>query len=141
MNDVLIRKATPADADAVKVLFQEELSFFGYLPNNDLDSDILRFPDTYSNGTFMLAEWQMTAIGMGGLLNGELRRIYIRQDFRAKGIGSKIMRALLEKHRGEVTAVVRKENAPMIGMLTKFGFSYYSDHPRWVFCAIYKKAP
>ncbi len=141
MNDVLIRNATPADADAVKVLFQEELSFFGYLPNKDLDSDILGFPDTYAKGTFLLAEWHKSAIGMGGLLVGEVKRIYIRQDLRAKGIGSKIMRALLEKHLGEVTAVVRQENAPMIGMLAKFGFSRDSEHPRWAFCDVYKKAP
>jgi GNAT superfamily N-acetyltransferase len=121
--ELQIRRAERADAAAVRVLFSEHLAALGYAPDPELDRDMTAFWEHYASGAFLVAAQRGEVIGMGGILDGELRRIFVRSSHRGRGVGQRIITALIEQRRGPLRAIVARENLAARRMFLSAGFA------------------
>ena len=108
------RRATNADASAVLALVEECLAEYGFLPDlKTSESDLLDIEGSYDgSGGLFLVEEENGIVATGGLvlLDGEIgkiRKMYVRQDARGRGLGRAILQRLLaEARRRKVRRVV-----------------------------------
>jgi GNAT superfamily N-acetyltransferase len=122
VSEVQIRPAARADASAVRVLFSEHLAALGYAPDLELDRDMAAFWEHYASGAFLVAARRGEVIGMGGILDGELRRIFVRSSHRGRGVGQQIIAALTSDRRGPLRAIVARDNLVARRLFLSQGF-------------------
>jgi DNA-binding MarR family transcriptional regulator/predicted N-acetyltransferase YhbS len=147
--DLLVRAATvtlepadPADGkarEAVGRYFAEIRGRFGFDPagESDKDAKLLIPPD----GVFVLAVSDGAPVACGGLHTmsegvGELKRMWVDDDWRGVGLGSRLLRHLEDQARTLRHAVVRLDTngalAEAISMYERAGYQAvdrYNDNP------------
>lgn len=124
-----VRPATVADGAIVTPLFEEHLASLGYQPDAELDADMTDFPHSYSGpgDAFLIA---LTAggqpAGIGGIRNGEIRRIYVRPEFRGHGLARRFVLRLVQTAIAggarRFQAVVSRHNDYMRSVFQACGF-------------------
>jgi DNA-binding MarR family transcriptional regulator/predicted N-acetyltransferase YhbS len=152
--DLLVRAATvtfyPADPassaarDVVDRYFAEIGRRFGFDPSGETEKDTkLLVPPT---GVFVVAMSDGEPVACGGLQTispavggqsvGELKRMWVHDDWRGAGLGSRLLRHLENEARGLGHAVVRLDtNAALteaIAMYQRAGYhaiTRYNDNP------------
>lgn len=114
---------------------KDDIRLNNFLLNNDIEKPI--------NSPFSINVIYLEKELVIGYLNysimyekAEINNIYVLHDFRGQGIGSKLMKYLLEKCKicENITLEVRKNNDSAIQLYKKFGFKevalrekYYND--------------
>jgi len=135
INDLTIRLAEPRDHGAIRELFLQGL-LEGQLRENDTGADIDNldagyFSDEGASG-FWVASLSEFVIGMIGVQklrenSAEIRRLRVREAFRRRGVGTRLMQHAIEMCREKgylkVTLDVRIERGPAIAMFEKCGFT------------------
>ena len=133
-DDIRVRLAVADDHSALQELFTAGL-VEGQVRGSDTGADIENLQDAYfsddGESAFWVADTDSTVIGMIGVQNtsegeAEIRRLRVREDFRRRGVGAKLMEQALTfcRHHGylKVTLDVRIERGPAIALFEKFGF-------------------
>jgi ribosomal protein S18 acetylase RimI-like enzyme len=129
---VLLRQAAPGDQAAIAALFAEHLEALGYAPDPELDRDMRAPWESYAGGAFLLAQDGDQVVGMGGLLDRELRRIYVSRSHRRRGIADKLLASLLADPglaRPAVRAIVARDNDAARALFLSHGFSSTGRRP------------
>lgn len=144
------READAGDAAAVAGLFAAHLRELGYEADPDLDADMQNFPSAYSGagGRFLVAvDEHERVIGMAGIRDGEIRRLYVGPDHRGGGLGRRLVQELagrwLEMHGGRVRAVVARPNLAARRLFHECGFTATGRAPaddRMRLCEIFERA-
>jgi DNA-binding MarR family transcriptional regulator/GNAT superfamily N-acetyltransferase len=147
--DLLVRAATvtfepvdaasPAARDVVGRYFAEIGRRFGFDPSGEIEQDTsLLAPPT---GVFVVAASDGEPVACGGLRTiapgtGELKRMWVHDDWRGAGLGSRLLRHLEDQARGLGHGAVRLETnaalAEAISMYQRAGYraiARYADDP------------
>jgi len=152
--DLLVRAATvtfepidpasPVARDVVDRYFAEIGRRFGFDPSGETEKDTkLLVPPT---GVFVVAVSDGAPVACGGLHTiaplvdgqsvGELKRMWVRDDWRGAGLGSRLLRHLEDQARELGQDTVRLDTnaalAEAIGMYERAGYTAigrYSDNP------------
>ena len=135
MSEATLRLARDEDHAAVRQLFKAGL-LEGHVPHNDTGADIENLREAYfsddGQSALWVADYRDQIIGMIGVQKtadnmAEVRRLRVRQDFRRRGVGAKLMERALEFCRRhdylKIILDVRIERGPAIALFEKFGFS------------------
>ena len=109
----MIQPDTAADWERVRELFREYWASFGFSPCfQDFASEVSGLPGAYAppDGALVLALTEGQAAGCAALRRfdadrGEAKRLYVRPQFRGRGVG----RALLDWVIGEARAMGYRE--------------------------------
>ncbi len=152
-GEVIIRNATPDDADLLFALRLEALANHPEAFTADMDKTaasgiiawserITEYASTQS-GTIIIARAADELIGMSGIVrghwpktehSGELWGVYVKPDWRGYTIGEAIVNACIEwaiEHNLTVVNLgVTNSNLPAIRCYTACGFSEYGVAPR-----------
>lgn len=132
-DDVTIRRATGADANAVRDLVFGTLFEFGLKPDaKGTDADLFDFPGSYDAGTFdVLVDSGGLVLGCVGLLphgegTVELRKMYLAKESRRRGYGKMLLDHALRRARELGARRVTLETAAVltdaIAMYERAGF-------------------
>ena len=134
LGQVKIRRASEGDHPTVRQLFQAGL-LEGHVPDNDTGADLEKLEEAYfsdeGHSAFWVAGCGDEVIGMIGVQwmadnAAEIRRLRVRDDFRRRGVGAKLVETALGfcRHHGYLKVVldVRIERGPAIALFEKFGF-------------------
>jgi putative acetyltransferase len=137
-----IRLATNQDTEQIKQLVFSVMEEFGLEPDPDgLDADLTHIEENYLQlgGLFEVVETSDgTIVGTAGLMirqNGvaELRKMYLRKDFRGKGIGRALLEDMLAHARRIGVEVVELETNSVlrdaIRLYTGYGFRPLARRP------------
>ncbi len=102
-EDHVIRQAVSADAlESVRGLFEEYWASFGFTPCfQNFDSELAALPGKYAppHGRLLLAKVNGQPAGCVALrrfdqTRGEVKRLYVRPQFRGSGLGKALMNTL-----------------------------------------------
>jgi putative acetyltransferase len=122
MKDWNLRRATNEDRIAIMLLVAESLAEFGVRPDPATsEADLADLEATYdaSGGIFLIAERE-------GLVGTGIRKMYVRADLRGQGIGSAILKRLIEETKARGRArIVLETMTPMVAaqaMYERYGF-------------------
>jgi putative acetyltransferase len=104
----------------IRVLFHEYAESLGFhLCFQDFDREMAELPGKYTppEGRLLIAKWSGQIAGcvaMKRLADGicEMKRFYVRPDFRGKGIGQAVARAIIEAGRAAGYARMRLDTVP-----------------------------
>jgi ribosomal protein S18 acetylase RimI-like enzyme len=134
LEEVTLRLARAEDFAAVRVLFKEG-RVEGQIRGSDTGADIENVAEAYfsdeGQSALWVADYNDTIIGMIGVQKtsdheAEVRRLRVREGFRRRGLGAKLMEQALGfcQHHGylKVMLDVRIERGPAIKLFEKFGF-------------------
>lgn len=115
---IQFRVASGADAPQVAALFEEYLNDLGLSPDAELDADMVDFPRAFTapGDTFLLITGpDGSLLGMGGLRGGELRRTFVRPQYRSQGLARllalRLLQAGIATGQTELRGVVARDNA------------------------------
>ncbi len=129
VNPLRIRPATTADRFAIRQLFEEHLASLGYAPDAELDADMADFSASYTGAgnTFLLAEDATgQPVGMGGIRQGEIRRIYVRPGSRGQGTARALvlqsLQAAIAGGQADFRAIIARHNDYMRQVFQACGF-------------------
>jgi putative acetyltransferase len=143
-EDHVIRQAVSAYAlTSVRELFQEYWTSFGFTPCfQNFDSELAALPGKYAppRGRLLLATVNGQPAGCVALrpfdpTRGEVKRLYVRPQFRGSGLGKALMNALAAEARvigySELIAdTIPQVMATALAMYERLGFERiapYSD--------------
>jgi ribosomal protein S18 acetylase RimI-like enzyme len=130
---MVIRSATNDDVNVLRELF-ERSRIEGQTRENDTGADLDYLMSGYfecKDSGFWVAQYEEWIVGMIGVQrisenSAEIRRLRVRDSFRRKGIGTKLMQHAIsfcrEKHFLKVVLDVRIERVSAISMFHTFGF-------------------
>ena len=134
LDDVTVRLARAEDYAALRVLFKAGL-LEGQVRDNDTGADIENVAEAYfsdeGQSALWVADYDDDIIGMIGVQKtsdhgAEVRRLRVRDGYRRRGLGAKLMEQALGfcQHHGylKVMLDVRIERGPAITLFEKFGF-------------------
>lgn len=134
IDQVEILSATESDHTAILELFREGLDE-GHIRANDTGADIENLNEAYfsddGESCFWVARYNGSVIGMIGVQKtnentAEVRRLRVREGFRRRGVGTRLMEIALtfcqEHSYLKVVLDVRIERGPAIALFEKFGF-------------------
>ncbi len=133
IDDMVIRCATDDDIVVLRELFDRS-RIEGQIRENDTGADLDYLMEGYfdcKDSGFWVAEYEAWIVGMIGVQrfndnSAEIRRLRVRDSFRRKGVGTKLMQHAIsfcrEKQFLKVVLDVRIERAPAIRMFDAFGF-------------------
>jgi ribosomal protein S18 acetylase RimI-like enzyme len=147
-----IRSAeSPADIDAVRALFLEyihmpgwEAGFSRYLEQQDFGSELAQLPGAYAapEGALLLARVDGRAAGCIAFKplvspdSCEMKRLFVRPEFRSLGIGEQLVRRLLADARAAGYRRMRLDTLPSMSgaqrLYERLGFrdiAAYCDNP------------
>ena len=132
-DDMIIRCAVDEDVVVLRELF-ERSRIEGQTHENDTGADLDHLMAGYfecKDSCFWVAEYKAWIVGMVGVQrisdnSAEIRRLRVRDSYRRKGIGTKLMQHAIsfcrEKQFLKVVLDVRIEREPAIRMFDTFGF-------------------
>jgi len=139
---ITLRPADPAEAmarEAVGAYFAEIGRRFGFDPAGEADKDAhLLIPPV---GIFVLAVSDGVPVACGGLQTisegvGELKRMWVQNDWRGAGLGSRLLRHLEDQARARGHVVIRIDTngalTEAIAMYGRAGYlpvDRYNDNP------------
>jgi L-amino acid N-acyltransferase YncA len=147
IHELSIRAANRSDAPAVLRLFARLLATLGAQPNVELDSDMADFPAGYTgNGRFIVAVHPADGlVGMAGLRQGEIRRLFVAEAWRGRHIARQLITDLLRTgpwpDDRPLTAIVGRENHASRRVFEACGFvctGRTPAHPQMQHCLIYE---
>jgi ribosomal protein S18 acetylase RimI-like enzyme len=130
-----IRTATDSDVSTLRDLF-ERSRLEGQIRENDTGADLDHLMAGYfecKDSGFWVAQYEEWIVGMIGVQrindnSAEIRRLRVRDSFRRKGIGTKLMQHAIsfcrEKQYLKIVLDVRIEREPAIKMFDSFGFMH-----------------
>jgi L-amino acid N-acyltransferase YncA len=140
---MIIREATKKDLEIIaKIAVEGEIDeeklqypnktkaqISGYI-NPDIFRKILLKELNEKNRYFVVVEIDNEIVGFGQALIkkniGKIGRVYINKEFRSKGMGTKLMRHLIDflkkKKIKEIVSYVYTRNKPSLGLHQKLGF-------------------
>jgi len=135
---IQIREADAADAlESVRALFQEYWASFGFTPCfQNFDSELAALPGKYAppHGRLLLATVNGRPAGCVALrrfdqTRGEVKRLYVRPQFRGSGLGKALVNALAAEARAigyaELIAdTIPKVMATALTMYERLGFEH-----------------
>ncbi len=133
IEELIVRCAVSDDIVVLRELY-ERSRIEGQTPENDTGADLDYLVEGYfecKDSCFWVAEYQAWIVGMIGVQrindgSAEIRRLRVRDSYRRKGIGSKLMEHAIsfcrKKQFLKVVLDVRIERAPAIRMFDSFGF-------------------
>jgi L-amino acid N-acyltransferase YncA len=131
-----IRPAGKEDIDILRSLFEKHLHALGYTPDARLDADMLGFPATYSAAQDLMllaTEEGGKVIGMAGLLQGEIRRLYVEPASRGSGVGRALVEALIRHAHAagspRLFAIIADDNDRSRRLFTGLGFATTGRRP------------
>jgi putative acetyltransferase len=141
-EDHVIQQAISADAiQSVRALFQEYWSSFGFTPCfQNFDSELAALPGKYAppQGRLLLATVNGQPAGCVALrpfdqTRGEVKRLYVRPQFRGSGLGEALMRALVDEARdigySELIAdTIPNVMAIALAMYERLGFEHIDPY-------------
>ena len=135
--------ASPDAVESVRALFQEYWTSFGFTPCfQNFDAELTALPGKYAppHGRLLLATVNGEPAGCVALrrfdqTRGEVKRLYVRPQFRGSGLGTALMNALAAEARvsgySELIAdTIPKVMATALAMYERLGFERiapYSD--------------
>jgi 3-oxoacyl-[acyl-carrier protein] reductase len=129
LPEIVLRSAGPEDRDPLRELFAEHLAALGYAPDAALDADMDDAPAHYQgtgNAFRVAVAPDRRLIAMGGVRQGELRRLYVRPEYRGRGVIRAVVLDLLRTPSPDLApgwrAVVARDNLPMRQALLACGF-------------------
>lgn len=104
---ILIRDACPVDIQEVRQLFREYLEFLGVdLGFQNFQEELDSLPGEYAppSGALLLSEFEGEAAGCVAMrkvddTTCEMKRLYVRPDFRGLGIGRALAEAVVKEAR------------------------------------------
>ncbi|MHC5112801.1 MAG: GNAT family N-acetyltransferase [Planctomycetota bacterium] len=136
LDEVTIRLADESDHDAVRELFERGI-LEGQLRDGDTGADIENLQEGYFSDDGASAFWvachEGEVVGMIGVQRtreneAEVRRLRVRDGYRRRGIGSRLMEQATDfcRRHGYLKVVldVRVERGPAIAMFEKVGFKH-----------------
>ena len=137
-EDHVIEQAASADElESVRALFQEYWTSFGFTPCfQNFDSELAALPGKYAppHGRLLLATVNGRPAGCVALrrfdqTRGEVKRLYVRPQFRGNGLGKAMMNALAAEARvigyAELIAdTIPKVMATALAMYERLGFEH-----------------
>ncbi len=136
LDAVQVRLASDLDHPALRELFQAGL-LEGQVPGNDTGADLEQLHEAYfsdeGQSAFWVADFKQQIVGMIGVQKtaedaAEVRRLRVREGFRRKGVGTKLMEEALRfcQHHSYLKIIldVRIERGPAIALFGKFGFQH-----------------
>lgn len=103
--ELLIRPFQPGDQDACKALVLTGLEEHWGVLDPSLNPDLNDIRASYADGCFLTAWRGGELVGTGGFAPAapgcvQIARMSVRKDLRGRGVGSRILEALLEQARG-----------------------------------------
>jgi GNAT superfamily N-acetyltransferase len=132
----IIRAANSQDSLRVQQLFASHLADLGLQPDPDLDGDMTNLEETYTapSGYFCVAVRADGLIaGMGGILEGMIRRVHVVPAARQQGLGRDLLEHLCNWASAhgllKVRAVIARSNAPSQRLFSACGFSINKSAP------------
>ena len=121
---VTLRRARAEDRERIARLFALHLESLGYAPDPELDADMLDPSAWYAS--FLVAVVDGAIVGMGGIRQGEVRRIFVLPEHRQRGLAGRMVTHLVgdSRERGDrdIRAIVDKNNLPARRLFTSLGF-------------------
>jgi GNAT superfamily N-acetyltransferase len=141
-EDHVIGQAVSADAlNSVRELFQEYWTSFGFTPCfQNFDVELAALPGKYAppHGRLLLATVNGQPAGCVALrpfdaTRGEVKRLYVRPQFRGGGLGKALMNALAAEARAigysELIAdTIPKVMATALAMYERLGFEHTAPY-------------
>ncbi|MHC4776123.1 MAG: GNAT family N-acetyltransferase [Planctomycetota bacterium] len=134
LEEVTVRLARAEDYAALRTLFKQGM-IEGQVRGSDTGADIENVAEAYfsdeGQSALWVADYNDDIIGMIGVQKtsdheAEVRRLRVREDYRRRGLGAKLVEQALGfcQHHGylKVMLDVRIERAPAIKLFEKFGF-------------------
>lgn len=146
-DPVIIRAAERSDAPSVLHLFARHLAALGVQPDRELDSDMADFPAGYADGgRFVVAVHPAHGlVGMAGLCRGEIRRLFVAEEWRGRHLGQAMITDLLGAgpwpEDGRLTAVIARGNQTSRRVFEACGFvctNHPPVHPQMQHCLVYE---
>jgi len=137
-EEMVIRLATDGDITILRELF-EKSRLEGQTRENDTGADLDFLIEGYfecKDSGFWVAQYEEWIVGMIGVQrvsdnSAEIRRLRVRESYRRKGIGKKLMLHAIEfckeKQFLKVKLDVRIERSPAIQLFDTFGFLHGSE--------------
>jgi ribosomal protein S18 acetylase RimI-like enzyme len=138
-EEMVIRSATDSDITILRELF-EKSRLEGQTRENDTGADLDFLIEGYfecKDSGFWVAQYEEWIVGMIGVQrvsanSAEIRRLRVRDSYRRKGIGKKLMLHAIEfckeKQFLKVKLDVRIERSPAIQLFDTFGFLHGREH-------------
>jgi len=141
-EDHVIEQAASADElESVRALFKEYWTSFGFTPCfQNFDSELAALPGKYAppHGRLLLATVNGRPAGCVALrrfdqTRGEVKRLYVRPQFRGNGLGKALMNALAAEARiigyAELIAdTIPKVMATALTMYERLGFEHIEPY-------------
>lgn len=138
---MIVRLAGVEDLPVIRAMFEAHLAALGYPPDPALDADMIDVLAAYrAPDAFLLAVEGRSVIGMGGVLAGEIRRIYVVPEHRSSGVARALIDVLRRRYAGR-RAVVADDNLPARRLFERCGFARTGevpDHPKMQHCRIHR---
>jgi ribosomal protein S18 acetylase RimI-like enzyme len=139
---VMLRRARADDREAIADLFALHLRSLGYVPDPELDRDMLDPMASYDS--FLVAELRGSLVAMGGIARGEVRRIFVLPEHREHGLAGRLVTELVTEARArgerEIRAIVAGSNSPARRLFESLGFrptGRAPDHEQMKHCEIF----
>jgi putative acetyltransferase len=141
-EDHIIHQALSGDAlESVRALFQEYWASFGFTPCfQNFDSELAELPGNYAppHGRLLLATVNGRPAGCVALrrfdqTRGEVKRLYVRPQFRGSGLGKALMKALAAEARAIGYAELIADTIPKVmptalTMYERLGFEHIEPY-------------
>ncbi len=124
---MIIRAAASTDLDEVRRLFREYAEWLGIdLSFQNFESELARLPGDYSppSGCLLLAEHEDHTAGCVALrrldpATCEMKRLYLRPEFRGTGLGLQLALAIMAEARAIGYRRIRLDTLPQMSAAQK----------------------
>jgi len=157
MPDIEIASlAPPAGMEPVRALFEEYWKSFGFTPCfQGFAAELESLPGRYAppGGRLALARWRGEPAGCGAFRpwdagRCEAKRLYVRPEFRSRGVGRALLDWLVAEARQEGYREMLADTLPVmetaLGMYRRYGFetipAYMEDPAPGTICIRLKLA-
>jgi ribosomal protein S18 acetylase RimI-like enzyme len=128
-EDIFLRAMAEADREPVREMFREHLEALGYTLDPAWDADMDNPVTAYAgpgNQFVVAVDGAGQILGMCGLKDGEIRRLYVRSSRRGRGVAGRLVRDLVAYHeacsQGILQAVVARDNTAAQAVFQRCGF-------------------
>lgn len=107
------------------------------MPDAELDADMTNYMEVYhgvANGFFVAEHDTAGVVGMGGVANGIIRRLFVLEKWRGHGIARALLERLITLHHAAsvrpLCAMVAGWNLPALRLFQSYGFKPTGQFPQ-----------